>query len=88
MSLPTVPTTWAPIESAPKDGSPIIGASFGRYGGLWIVWWQPEFDAWISGARMMVMAEGYLVDGKPSMLHSPDIQHPSHWIPFPPAPAT
>lgn len=49
-------------------------------------WWQPEFDAFISSCRQMVMAPGYTIDGETSQLHSPVIETPTHWMPLPPAP--
>jgi hypothetical protein len=77
---------WEPIESAPKDGTRIIGARFGRYFRLALMWWQPEFEAWISSACLMTMAPGYTVDGKSEKLHSPEIENPTHWMVFPSPP--
>ena len=77
---------WRPIESAPRDGTRIIAAAFGRYGFIESAWWQPEFDAWITSCRQMVMAPGYTIDGETSKLHSPIIVKPTHWIPCPPPP--
>jgi hypothetical protein len=77
---------WRPIESAPKDGTRIIGARFGRYFRLALMWWQPEFEAWISSACLMTMAPGYTVDGKSEKLHSPEIENPTHWMVFPAPP--
>ena len=79
---------WRPISEAgkPHIGGPIIGADFSQdgQGRIFKCWWQPEFDAWITGCRQMVMAEGYLIDGKTSKLHSPDYVWPTHFRPLPP----
>ena len=80
---------WQTIETAPKDATRIIGLDLSRdgRGRVCLCWWQPEFEAWISGARVMVMADGYLIDGKSQKLHSPDIETPTHWIRFPAPPS-
>ncbi len=85
---------WRPIAEAEhlKDGTRIIGHRVGRYRDEFfidVIWWQPEFDAWIAGARQMVMAPGYLIDGQTSKLHSPEIRKPEFWVPYtPPVAAT
>lgn len=44
---------------------------------------QPEFDAFISGCSKMQMHNGYTFDdGATSKLHHPEIETPSHWMPF------
>lgn len=79
---------WQPIESAPMDGTPIIGVHFGRYGWLGKCWWQPEFEAFIESCREMSLAHGYAFEnGASSKLHSPVIQKVTHWIPLPEQPA-
>jgi hypothetical protein len=45
------------ISLAVLPRSRIIAGNFGRYPFIALAWWQPEFDAWITGARMMVMAD-------------------------------
>ena len=81
---------WQPIETAPREGDNrmIIGADYSRdgRGHIFRCWWQPEFGAWISGARLMTMASGYTIDGKSSKLHSPEIETPTHWTPLPEPP--
>ena len=72
---------WRDMSSAPKDGTRITGLNR-RHGRVFLCWWQPEFDAWISGARVMTMAPGYTIDGKSEKLHSPETVEPTHWMPF------
>ena len=46
-----------------------------------VVWWQPEFDAFISGCREMQMHNRYtFADGATRQLHSPDILPATHWL--------
>lgn len=82
---------WLPIDLAPRDGTPIIGAYFNSpwaeshlNGTIARVWFQPEFDAFISSAREMQMHNGYtFVDGSTRKLHSPAIERVTHYIPMP-----
>lgn len=87
-------SAWQPIETAPKDGTSIIGAFFAirwaddhRKYDVVRCWWQPEFAAFISGCREMVMAPGYTFNGKTRHLHSPAVEPITHWMPLPPPPA-
>lgn len=84
---------WQPIETAPRDGTPIIGAFWSirwadshRRGEICRCWYQPEFDAFISSCRQMTMAPGYTINGKTSELHSPVIEPVTHWMPLPSPP--
>lgn len=85
------PYEWRPISEAKQDGTPIIGACFegypeNRFCGREL-WWQKEFEAWIAGARVNELAPGYTFeDGSTRRLHSPDIYHPTHYMPCPPSP--
>lgn len=85
---------WQPIETAPRDGTLILGGYFNqpwaeshREGRVEACWYQPEFDAFISSCREMTMAPGYLIDGERSKLHSPVVEDVTHWMPLPEPPS-
>jgi hypothetical protein len=84
-------TAWQDIATAPRDGAEIIGAFFSirwadshRKHDIVKCWWQKEFDAFISSARVMTMAKGLLIDGVSEKMHSPVIEPITHWMPLRP----
>lgn len=85
---------WQPIETAPMDGAPFIGAFFDirwadshRKHDVVRCWWQPEFSAFISSCREMTLAQGYAFgDGSTRQLHSPQVEPVTHWVPLPAPP--
>jgi Protein of unknown function (DUF551) len=86
-------TVWQDIATAPRDGAKIIGAFFSirwadshRKHDIVKCWWQKEFDAFISSARVMTMAKGLLIDGVSEKMHSPVIEPITHWMPLPKPP--
>ena len=66
------PQGWHPIETAPKDGTPILACCVHRklrLGQHSVVWWRAEFGDW------------YTPNIQP--FHAP-----THWQPLPPLPAS
>jgi len=75
-------TCWHPIETAPKDGRTFIAKI--NDGEITGCWWEKEFDAFISGCRIMQMHSGYMFeDGTTRKLHSPQKVFVAGWIPMP-----
>ena len=77
---------WQPIETAPKDGSILIGASFGSLGDL----------EWVSDIRWLTTCDVAELDGlaepeewtEPGWYSSNDDEFfPTHWRPLPEPPA-
>ena len=73
---------WQPIETAPKDGTPIL-VSFGSMG-IWRVFWsEPEWtDAYCiwcvdDNKHGPYVLRGFSDEGD---------RAPTHWMPLPPAP--
>lgn len=84
---------WQDIASAPKDGTPILGGYFNQpwcnqhcEGRIVRCWFQPEFGAFISSCRQILMAEGCSIDGQTTKLHSPTVEGVTHWLPLRPPP--
>ena len=77
---------WQDISTAPKDVLIVAGyfnqpwSESHREGRVVTCWFQPEFDAFISGCREMTMAPGYTIDGQSRKLHSPDVEAVTHWL--------
>jgi len=63
---------WQPIETAPKNGTPIIcftpDENFSEKTGFDLIWWEPSEGAWFYGAADFFSAS------------------PTHWMPLPRSP--
>lgn len=80
--------SWQKIETAPKDGTEIIGAFYRDYGfgkpttyGPWTVAWNGKRwrSSW-DGSEVVNYMSDFGTEYK-----EPDID-PTHWIPLPPPP--
>lgn len=64
---------WLPIESAPKDGTQILGL---RGNDARAVFWGEYYvGCWMTGRTL------------PTMNGEPETFNPTHWQPLPPPPA-
>ena len=66
---------WQPIETAPRDGTPILAFradKLHRFGHMQVTYWRVEEDG-----------KGYVGWGEFNMTHWP----PTHWLPLPKGPA-
>ena len=75
-SCPTAPRVegWQPIETAPKDGTPILSHKAG-------VWAMPMIVCWLDGPGIGEPAWRQY-DAEPSIVR----RHPTHWMPLPTPP--
>lgn len=62
---------WRPIETAPKDGTPLLLLWPDAAEKMAVMWWDEYVENWL----------GYY-DGI-----NPGYQPPTHWMPLPPPPA-
>jgi hypothetical protein len=72
-------TGWRPIETAPRDGTKFWGNCDDD---AIAMFWHDGFNEFVSSFRRMVMAEGYLINGKSYEDHSPVVHKPTHWMPI------
>lgn len=74
---------WRPIESAPKDGTPIL---VGRVGSRFVqkAWWNTDPQVWerdIAACWSVFTPEDYYYS-----VHLLDDDEPTHWQPLPTPP--
>lgn len=67
---------WQPIETAPKDGTPVLGWDGDCM--TTVQWWWPSIGTPADGYWDLVCAGMYASDGEWA---------PTHWMPLPPPPA-
>lgn len=70
-------TSWRPIETAPKDGTPILG---GHSEAVLTVWWEADGSQNNSG-------EPGWIDGSFNSVEENYTYPVTHWMPLPAAPA-
>jgi hypothetical protein len=73
---------WQPIETAPKDGTHIIGIQpiSGIYGGVTGAFWIPDEQRMFDGAKITI--KGYWAESR----HHQVVVKPTHWMPLPKPP--
>lgn len=74
---------WRPIDTAPRDGTPVLLWSIYEMidGACSVAVFAPDFDSWVG------MCEGDLLDIKTERgLVWWKVQDPTHWMPLPPPP--
>lgn len=69
-------SAWQPIETAPKDGTKIIGLREGQARQCYWGEYYPKQYVWFTGRTL------------PTMSAEPETFQPTHWIPFPSPPNT
>ena len=69
---------WKPIETAPKDGTPVLAGRGGTY-----PWGIPHILAWLDGPKVKAGAGWYRVDGAHWNTRT---LRPTHWMPLPSPP--
>ena len=67
-------TEWQPIETAPKDGTKLIGYSGGRVSVIFYGEYYLNQFVWFTGGTL------------PTMNAEPQIFEPTHWMPSPETP--
>lgn len=72
-ALPAVANSWMPIETAPKDGTPILVLKKG---------FHPAVARWLEGQWMTANAEANYSNGNPCYLE----WNLTHWQPLPAIP--
>src|SRR3990167_1984817 len=77
-------TDWQPIETAPKDGKPILSYCASGYDEqpYSVIWWHAEIHEWwetvaTDTKKLRSEAAGYWAGGE---------NYPTHWLPLPPPP--
>ena len=76
---------WRPIETAPKDGTPLLAASE-NHDSREVVCWQdgPQSGSWDSLAELQ---EGWVNDGPIKDRFYANPRYFTHWLPLPSPPA-